>query len=695
VRLPSFVKLLACALVAGVPSLSAQVSTAPLHYIPLPIPCRATDTRVQGGGGPIAGGTIRNFDPSVNCSIPLPSDGVIAYAVNVTAVPHGPLGYITVFPDGGTLPTASTLNSYNGVVKANAAIVSGGYGGAISVFASNTTDLVIDVSGYFTSDDASYVYVPITPCRVVDTRINNGTPFGAPSLGSGQQRSFSLANSPCNIPSGALADGGALSLNVTAIPLGGGIGYLTAWGTSPSSPGPPITSTLNAPSADPVANAAIVTMDESTSDSVSVYTSDATNIAIDITGYFASMRIAPGGLSLYETTPCRVLDTRLTTGVFQGERTVPFTTGNACSVPTNAEAYVTNATVVPSGPLGYLTLWPDGSPVPTVSTLNAYDGSVTSNMAIVTTTNGSIDAYAYNPTQLILDISGYFALSPAASLPSVVFIGDDVTSQWATNSNAFQLNPNWINKGVPGQNSGQILARFPTDVVDLHPSIVNIITGSYDVSTTGWVAECGDGGIPAIETCANIASMVALAKAAGIKVIVGTIPPYGSDNSSTPYANSLLFNRGLIQDVTVPGASSTIFTGDTTLVDYGSVSTFLQGPPVSVGGFTAMTTLAEDMVNLYPVTLKSGFLGNPGSVNTVAPGTTVPFTAYGVYSDGSTRALNQYIYYEGPPSFSSSNSEVMEIDATTGIATASQAGTAIIKVTAGGITFSQWNMTVN
>jgi hypothetical protein len=172
VRLPSFVKLLACALVAGVPSLSAQVSTAPLHYIPLPIPCRATDTRVQGGGGPIAGGTIRNFDPSVNCSIPLPSDGVIAYAVNVTAVPHGPLGYITVFPDGGTLPTASTLNSYNGVVKANAAIVSGGYGGAISVFASNTTDLVIDVSGYFTSDDASYVYVPITPCRVVDTRIN-------------------------------------------------------------------------------------------------------------------------------------------------------------------------------------------------------------------------------------------------------------------------------------------------------------------------------------------------------------------------------------------------------------------------------------------------------------------------------------------------------------------------------------------
>jgi hypothetical protein len=57
----------------------------------------------------------------------------------------------------------------------------------------------------------------------------------------------------------------------------------------------------------------------------------------------------------------------------------------------------------------YLTLWPDRQPQPTVSTLNAYDGFITSNMAVVTTTNGSLDAYAAGLTQLILDISGYFA----------------------------------------------------------------------------------------------------------------------------------------------------------------------------------------------------------------------------------------------------------------------------------------------
>jgi hypothetical protein len=57
----------------------------------------------------------------------------------------------------------------------------------------------------------------------------------------------------------------------------------------------------------------------------------------------------------------------------------------------------------------YLTLWPDGQSQPQVSTLNARDGFVTSNMAIVPTQNGSIDAYAASLTQLILDISGYFA----------------------------------------------------------------------------------------------------------------------------------------------------------------------------------------------------------------------------------------------------------------------------------------------
>ena len=82
---------------------------------------------------------------------------------------------------------------------------------------------------------------------------------------------------------------------------------------------------------------------------------------------------------------------------------------SACKPNSTANAYVSNATVIPPAARGYLTLWPNDEAQPTVSTLNAPNGLITSNMAIVPTTNGSVDAYANDKTQLILDISGYFA----------------------------------------------------------------------------------------------------------------------------------------------------------------------------------------------------------------------------------------------------------------------------------------------
>jgi hypothetical protein len=156
-----------------------------------------------------------------------------------------------------------------------------------------------------------------------------------------------------------------------------------------------------------VANAAIVPA--GTDGGVAAYPNNTTDLVIDINGYFAAP--GTGGLSLYPVAPCRVLDTRGPDGngpQFMGEKTVNVT-GSPCAPPSSAQAYVFNATVVPPSRLGFLTLWPDGQDRPTASTLNALDGAITSNMAIVPSSNGSIDAYANNLTQLILDISSYFA----------------------------------------------------------------------------------------------------------------------------------------------------------------------------------------------------------------------------------------------------------------------------------------------
>ena len=68
-----------------------------------------------------------------------------------------------------------------------------------------------------------------------------------------------------------------------------------------------------------------------------------------------------------------------------------------------------NATVVPHGFLGFLTLWPAGQSQPVVSTLNAFDAAITSNAAIVPTVTGAISAFASDTTDLILDLNGVFA----------------------------------------------------------------------------------------------------------------------------------------------------------------------------------------------------------------------------------------------------------------------------------------------
>jgi hypothetical protein len=108
-----------------------------------------------------------------------------------------------------------------------------------------------------------------------------------------------------------------------------------------------------------------------------------------------------------------VLDTRPQyggRGAFSGLLSPPVdVVASPCGVPSTAQAYVFNATVVPTGGLGYLTLWPDGTGQPLVSTLSALDASISSNMAIVPSTNGKVDAYASGTTQLILDLSSYFA----------------------------------------------------------------------------------------------------------------------------------------------------------------------------------------------------------------------------------------------------------------------------------------------
>ncbi len=371
---------------------------SPTQFIPM-APCRLLDTRPQyGGSGPIQGGTSRDLVISQlgGCHIPTTA---AAYSLNVTVVPQGLLGYLTIWPTGESRPISSTLNS-DGRVKADAAIVIAGSQGAVSVYVTNTTNLVLDINGYFEPTDGSTLaYYPLKPCRVADTRNANG-PLGGPHLTTGQERDFPILDaSACDIPSSAQA----YSLNFTVVPRSDPVETFTAWRYGQPRP---VSSTLNAPTGTVVANAAIVSA--GTGGEIATWATNDTDLVIDIDGYFAPA--GAGGLSLYAVAPCRVIDTRKGNGAFNGVLSPPVDVADSvCAPPSTAQAYVLNATVVPTGSLAHLDLWPDGEDRPGTSTLNDVDGAITSNMAVVPNINGKTDAYALGLTQLILDISAYFA----------------------------------------------------------------------------------------------------------------------------------------------------------------------------------------------------------------------------------------------------------------------------------------------
>jgi len=385
-------------------TINFQTTISGSLFVSMP-PCRVVDTRdatKPSGFGPpfIAGNTARSFAlPSGPCGIPSIAQ---AYSLNVTVVPHGELGYITVWPTGQSRPVVSTLNSLDGRIKANAAIMAAGANGAISVYATNDTDVVLDINGYFVpaagNSTSALAFYPMTPCRLVDTRPDAPSTIITGELAAGSTTTLPILSSSCHVPSAAQA----YSLNFTVVPQAD-LSYLTVYPTGQSMP---LASTLNDLTGTIVANAAIAPA--GTAGDINVFVTDATDLVVDINGYFAP--VTASELSLNVLPPCRMLDTRNPpfSGPFSGTiNTNVLTSG--CGVTTAGQAYLFNATVVPAGPFGYLTLWPEGTAQPLVSTLNAIDGDITSNMAIVPTVNTGISAFADDKTFLILDLFGYFA----------------------------------------------------------------------------------------------------------------------------------------------------------------------------------------------------------------------------------------------------------------------------------------------
>ncbi len=113
------------------------------------------------------------------------------------------------------------------------------------------------------------------------------------------------------------------------------------------------------------------------------------------------------------------------------------------------------------------------------------------------------------------------ALAPvAAGEKRVVFYGDSITDGWGRRANTGTFFPGkpYVNRGISGQTTPQMVVRFRQDVITLHPAAVVILAGTNDVAGN-------TGPMTAEMTEDNFASMIDLAKANGIRVIVASITP--------------------------------------------------------------------------------------------------------------------------------------------------------------------------
>jgi len=250
-------------------------------------PARLLDTRAgfstidgqfQGTGALPADGTLNLM---IGGRDGIPSSGVGAAILNVTAVHPTATGYLTLWPSDAAQPWASNLNFAPAEDIPNLVISKVSALGEVSIYNSvGTTDVIADVAGWFPSGSQ---LTPLVPARIMDTRPGSSTIDGQ-AQGAGALLKTSTVNLTVLNRGGVPASGvSAVVLNVTVTdPTAPG--YLTIW---PAGRFRPLASNLNFIANQTIANLVIAKV--GTNGQVELYNGSAgtSQVVVDVVGWFA------------------------------------------------------------------------------------------------------------------------------------------------------------------------------------------------------------------------------------------------------------------------------------------------------------------------------------------------------------------------------------------------------------------------
>ncbi len=344
----------------------------------------------------------------------IPADAS-AVAFNITAVGPSATGYITVWPCDVARPEASNLNFVAGSIVANGVIAPVGASGRVCFFSNQTTEFLVDVSGWFSgSSGGAPTFVGATPRRVLDTRNAIGGP--RVRIPAGGTITLPMAGIPVQRTDGTEAlipaDTTAVAMNVTAVSPSQ-TGYFTVW---PCGTPRPEASSVNFTPGSIVANGVVASL--GASGSVCLYSNQQSDVLVDVLGWFSAGAVQPPYVG---SVPLRLVDTRNGIGGPRGAVTpstpkaVPVrgvavvVDGVARQIPADATAVALNVTMTETQGDGYATVWPCGTPRPDASNVNFTRGATVANGVVAPIgANGSVCIYTFANAHVLVDIAGWF-----------------------------------------------------------------------------------------------------------------------------------------------------------------------------------------------------------------------------------------------------------------------------------------------
>ncbi len=374
-------------------------------YVPVP-PFRITDTR-PNSGQPNAGKTLTaaaTLNVQVTGLGTVPA-GASAAVVNVTAVSPTASGFLTVFPQGITMPTVSNLNFTPGATVANLVTVPLSATGMVSIYNhAGSTNVVVDVDGYYTSTpsgNGSGLYNSISPVRAL----------GNLQLGAPVAANTSVPVQVTGTLTGVPATATAVVANVTAA-HGTAPSYLTVYPAGVTTV--PTASNVNFVAGQAVANR--VTVGVGTSGQIEVYNHTGTvDVDVDVDGYYTG--VGGAGSVFVPISPVRITDTRGATPL-NGTPIAANTselfnlTTTLSTIPASSTSVAANVTAVAGDASGYLTVYPTSATThPVASDVNWTAKEIVPNFTIADTAGtGSVEVYNSKGAtiNLLIDVFGYF-----------------------------------------------------------------------------------------------------------------------------------------------------------------------------------------------------------------------------------------------------------------------------------------------